>query len=524
MSFRNPLLVNLVATLSLLPLGCTLETEPLQTGLAPQACDDGYATGVDTSGMLTCENTIDGLSGGVVSGGIVVGQAPTVRTTLVNAMSPTDDVASVQATVGYPPSGVLLIGSEAIGYSATTANSFEGLTRGAFGTTSADHAAGTVADNYLTIAAATPVDPRMVVTGSGRICVRCAVPTAELTVMGTIEQTQTFTNLNRSGIFASSTQSITTSGQYYNLGMEARILPNIASGRQNTGYAMAFSAGALRDQTADVGTLNDLIGMRIQYGNYTAAGSTGRAIGLLIDPYHATGSIGQSHGILLTQPVTGASVGTYYPIYQEGSSGVNYFAGSLGLGDDSPDFTLDVVGTICQDTDGNGSCDGTVSSDARLKKNVATLTHGLDKVRALRGIEFEWREDVYPASHLGQGKQIGFVAQEVEQVLPELVYEDGQHYKMVDYQKVTAVLVEAVKEQQAEIGRLRADVVAQREINERMEARLSALENRGDVARNVPQRTGLGSRTWLAALGGVVVIAGIGFRRRRKRDGGEAGT
>src|SRR5690606_4168673 len=123
----------------------------------------------------------------------------------------------------------------------------------------------------------------------------------------------------------------------------------------------------------------------------------------------------------------------------------------LGIGDTTPDFALDVVGTICQDTDGNGTCNGTVSSDQRLKKNVATMSNALDLVSQLRGVRFEWRQDVYPSNQYGTGMQIGFIAQEVEQVLPELVFSDLNGYKAIDYQKVVAVLANAINEQQAEI-------------------------------------------------------------------------
>ncbi len=86
------------------------------------------------------------------------------------------------------------------------------------------------------------------------------------------------------------------------------------------------------------------------------------------------------------------------------------------------------------------------SSDGRWKKNIEPLLSSLDKVNLLQGVSYEWKTEVYPDLGLNHGKQIGLVAQQVEDVLPELVSKDKDGYKSVSYSKLTAVLVEAVKE------------------------------------------------------------------------------
>ncbi|HPF02260.1 MAG TPA: tail fiber domain-containing protein [Bacteroidales bacterium] len=93
----------------------------------------------------------------------------------------------------------------------------------------------------------------------------------------------------------------------------------------------------------------------------------------------------------------------------------------------------------------------TATSDARLKTNISTIPYALDKVLALRGVNYNWLENV------NSGKRIGFLAQEVEEVLPEVVFTnpvDG--YKGVNYAEITALLTEAIKEQQKEIEELKA--------------------------------------------------------------------
>lgn len=90
----------------------------------------------------------------------------------------------------------------------------------------------------------------------------------------------------------------------------------------------------------------------------------------------------------------------------------------------------------------------TAYSDVRLKHDVRTLNGALDTVQKLRGVSYRWNRD--------NSTGIGFIAQEVEAVCPELVL-DGDH-KSVAYGNVTAILVEAVKELRAEVEALRAEL------------------------------------------------------------------
>ena len=72
-------------------------------------------------------------------------------------------------------------------------------------------------------------------------------------------------------------------------------------------------------------------------------------------------------------------------------------------------------------------------------------------VRRLRGVSFEWREDLQPGQ---SGTDLGVIAQEVEQVFPELVGVDQRGYKTVNYVGLIAPLIEAVKELDARITAL----------------------------------------------------------------------
>ena len=133
------------------------------------------------------------------------------------------------------------------------------------------------------------------------------------------------------------------------------------------------------------------------------------------------------------------------------------------LADLSLDTTDDVqfdsfgVGTAASGTTGEIRATGDItayySSDERLKENFAPLAGALDKVKAMGGYEFDWKdgiEDVVSKT----GHDIGVKAQEVQAQYPELVHERENGYLAVDYIKLNAVLIQAVKELSAKVDEL----------------------------------------------------------------------
>ena len=93
----------------------------------------------------------------------------------------------------------------------------------------------------------------------------------------------------------------------------------------------------------------------------------------------------------------------------------------------------------------------TAYSDARLKSDVKTIEGGLEKVSQLRGVTYI-RDD-----NKNGGQQIGVIAQEVEEIIPQVVMtaDDEMGTKSVDYGRITAVLIESIKELKAEIDELK---------------------------------------------------------------------
>jgi hypothetical protein len=133
----------------------------------------------------------------------------------------------------------------------------------------------------------------------------------------------------------------------------------------------------------------------------------------------------------------------------------------------------DNVDRLVIDTNGNVIVNGQVvhSSDVRLKTHIRTIPDALNKVLKLRGVEFEWKKDSDRDKDPDPGLHIGLIAQEVESIFPELVETGPDGYKSVAYANVTAILIEAVKEQQKIIEKQEAE-------NAAMHAELNSMKSK----------------------------------------------
>jgi ribosomal protein S6E (S10) len=163
-----------------------------------------------------------------------------------------------------------------------------------------------------------------------------------------------------------------------------------------------------------------------------ASGNWGKYIGFRHDGNH--GRIDTDAGYLVLEPA----------------------GNRVGVGTDAPTQNLDVNGTLRVRSIPSGATagalyrtsDGSIiisSSDARLKENIKPINNSLEKVMQLRGVSFTWK------TNPEYGTRIGFVAQEFEKVIPELVFtNEVDGYKGIYYAEVTAVLVEAIKDLKAE--------------------------------------------------------------------------
>lgn len=127
--------------------------------------------------------------------------------------------------------------------------------------------------------------------------------------------------------------------------------------------------------------------------------------------------------------------------------------GFIGMGNSAPTVRLQVTGDIIANSIAG-------SSDARFKTNITPIANPLQKVLALRGVHFNWNTSAFPQRMFSDKRTLGFIAQEVEKVLPEIVQTENttEGYKSVQYDKVVALLVEAMKEQQKQINQLKREL------------------------------------------------------------------
>jgi hypothetical protein len=150
--------------------------------------------------------------------------------------------------------------------------------------------------------------------------------------------------------------------------------------------------------------------------------------------------------------------------------------GNVGIGTTSPAYRLHVAGHIY--ATGDVYCYGwSICSDQRWKTNIKPIQNALDNVLKMQGVTYYWKVDEYPDKHFPEGEQIGFIAQEIEKVYPQVVHTDKDGYKSVDYSKLTPILVEAIKEQQKIIEELQKVIQQLQEENSQIKqanAQLSA--------------------------------------------------
>jgi len=130
--------------------------------------------------------------------------------------------------------------------------------------------------------------------------------------------------------------------------------------------------------------------------------------------------------------------------FKVSGSGATYIGGKATVANG-----LEVTGSI----DASGDITAYFSSDERLKDNLTPIVGALDKINQIGGYEFDWNNNSEHSGH-----DVGVIAQEIEKVLPEVVVDRDNGYKAVRYEKIVALLIEAIKQQQLQIDELKSKI------------------------------------------------------------------
>ncbi|MEL7532550.1 MAG: tail fiber domain-containing protein [Bacteroidota bacterium] len=142
--------------------------------------------------------------------------------------------------------------------------------------------------------------------------------------------------------------------------------------------------------------------------------------------------------------------------------------GSVGIGTDDPQAKLHVTGLIVSTSSGS-------PSDFRFKEEISPLENATAMVSQLKAVRYNYKVTEFPQEGFPADAQIGFVAQDLEAVLPHLVHTRPDGYKWVDYAKMTPVLAQSMIEMNERIEKLEEENQALKAQNEAYEALLQRV-------------------------------------------------
>ena len=142
---------------------------------------------------------------------------------------------------------------------------------------------------------------------------------------------------------------------------------------------------------------------------------------------------------------------------------------NVGIGTTTPAYKLQ-VGNSGDGTQARANAWNTFS-DARLKKDFSGIDHPLEMVDKLNGYYYYWKDGT------DQSRQVGFSAQEIRRIMPEVVSEGDDGLLSVEYGKMTPLLLEAIKALKTENDRLKTENSQLKAVSERNEIRMTEIEN-----------------------------------------------
>jgi len=250
---------------------------------------------------------------------------------------------------------------------------------------------------------------------------------------------------------------------------------------------VVYRYGSDQGDRFNIGLNNVSEPFTIQTDGNVGINTTSPQAALEVDANYNGGGIGMLHlyssgaesGISLIKEANGeqsysfkcgdaGNGGSYFGLHDETNGGACRLSvdvnGNVGINNNSPGYLLDVSGNFACDnqqiySDGNGNLVANAYnlSDMRYKKEIQPISNSLDNLMKLRGVTYLWRQEDFPKKHFSSQREMGVIAQEVEQLFPDLVNTDKNGFKSVNYAKFAPLLIEAIKEQQKMIDELKSE-------------------------------------------------------------------
>ena len=300
-------------------------------------------------------------------------------------------------------------------------------------------------------------------------------------------------HVQTSGSQALTVENLATTGSGH--GVAATIYNSVSIAVWARNLATTGTASALTAQTdSPSGYAGYFVGGRNFFSGSVGIGTSNPAVSLeVITPSPTGNAIRFGHSTGTGNLIAGGSavhITTHDTVPRIAILQTN---GNVGIGTTAPTQKLSVNGSA-------GKTDGaswSVFSDARLKTDIHDLPSGsLDRLLALRGREFQYTDDAVRDNLGTPGTQIGFIAQEVQEVLPEWIDQTSNGYLSLTERGTTALMVEALRELRAEKDRQLSErddrIEALTTENDHLKLRLQALE--ATVARLVDNAAGTTGR------------------------------
>lgn len=318
---------------------------------------------------------------------------------------------------------------------------------------SGDEAYGIYASSISGAANVIPMDIQLdgssvlKIDGDGEVGVGSSSPSSTLDVVGDVEMTNTNAS---SGVLAVSW----TENQVLSDPVDAAVHVRMDANEHTTfmkleGTASAGSALNAGFFFEDTAAATNWVGPQLRMKTYGAAES------VILSETSASSDYANKD-IMVFKSIRSDDVAytTANPFqFRNGSNNLVTIAadGDVGIGTTTPAYKLDVNGQVA------GTSAYVNSSDIRYKKDIEKITNILEKIKLLNGVSFKWRNDEFSDKEFQEGRDIGVIAQNVEEVFPEAVVTDNEGYKSVAYAKLVAPLIEGVKALSKENAEIKAE-------------------------------------------------------------------